>query len=251
MLRISIITVTYNSAGTIAHAIQSVQQQSYPHIEHVIVDGLSADGTLDIVRSFSHIKTVISEKDNGMYDAMNKGIGLASGEIIGILNSDDFYPDETVIHKVVEKFQNNDCDAVYGDLIYVDEKKVKKVKRKWIAGHYKKGSFLHGWMPPHPTFFVRKKIYEQYGLFNLQLGTAADYEMMLRLMHRHEINTAYVNEVIVHMRAGGLSNKSFGNRLNANQNDRMAWIVNNLKPYPHTLYLKPLRKIGQFLTRGS
>ena len=156
-MKVSIITATYNSAATVADSIRSVQQQSYQNIEHIIVDAVSEDDTLAIVHAM-HSGTVVSEKDKGIYDAMNKGIALANGEIIGILNSDDYYADDSIIEKVVRLFEATDCDAVYGNLLYVDGEDTTKIKRKWIAGNHSKRSFLFGWMPPHPTFFV-KKIY--------------------------------------------------------------------------------------------
>lgn len=245
-MKVSLITATYNSAKTIADTLYSVQQQTYPHIEHIIVDGLSTDETLNIVQTFPHIHEVVSEKDKGIYDAMNKGIELASGEVIGIINSDDFYIHASVIEKIVSVFNNENCDAVYADLMYVDTHDVNKIKRKWVSGKVKSNSFLYGWMPPHPTFFVRKSVYENFGKFNLNLGSAADYELMLRFIHKHKIKIGYLPEVILKMRTGGISNQSVQNRVSANQNDRLAWKVNNMKPYWFTLYLKPLRKVSQF-----
>ncbi|MBN8836624.1 MAG: glycosyltransferase [Sphingobacteriia bacterium] len=245
-MKVSLITATYNSAKTIADTLRSVQQQTYPHIEHIIVDGLSTDETLNIVQTFPHIHEVVSEKDKGIYDAMNKGIELASGEVIGIINSDDFYIHASVIEKIIAVFNDENCDAVYADLIYVDTHDVNKIKRKWVSGKVKSNSFLYGWMPPHPTFFVRKSVYENFGKFNLNLGSAADYELMLRFIHKHKIKIGYLPEVILKMRTGGISNQSVQNRVSANQNDRLAWKVNNMKPYWFTLYLKPLRKVSQF-----
>ena len=155
-MKVSIITATFNSAATVADSIRSVQQQSYQNIEHIIIDGVSKDDTLSIVHAM-HQGTLVSEKDKGIYDAMNKGIAITNGEIIGILNSDDYYADDRIIEKVVNLFASTGCDAVYGDLLYVDNTDLSKVKRKWIAGKHNKRSFLFGWMPPHPTFFVKKK----------------------------------------------------------------------------------------------
>ncbi len=245
-MKVSIITATYNSAATIADSIRSVKQQSYQNIEHIIVDAVSEDDTLSIVHEMHH-GTVVSEKDKGIYDAMNKGITLANGEIIGILNSDDYYADDSIIEKVVRLFEATDCDAVYGDLLYVDSDDTAKIKRKWIAGKHSKRSFLFGWMPPHPTFFVKKNIYNKHGVFNLQLGSAADYELMLRMIYKQGIKVSYLNEVIVKMRTGGVSNKNLQNRLLANKNDKKAWMINDLKPYWFTIILKPMRKIVQFI----
>jgi glycosyltransferase len=247
VIKISIITATYNSAGTVADTLASVASQNYPAIEHLIIDGVSKDETLSIVKQFDHVSKVISEPDKGIYDAMNKGIRLATGDVVGILNSDDFYAEEGVLSHVAEAFEKTGCDAVYSDLQYVDQHNVKKVVRHWKAGSYKKNAFLWGWMPPHPTFFVRRSLYEQFGNFSLELRTAADYELMLRFIHKHEINLQYIPGVMVKMRDGGASNASITNRLTANNADRKAWDKNGIRPYWFTLYLKPLRKLGQFL----
>ncbi|MFM1931243.1 MAG: hypothetical protein RL226_546, partial [Bacteroidota bacterium] len=216
-MKVSIITITYNSASTVEDTIQSVLSQDYPNIEYIIVDGASKDNTLQIVEKYaSRIQTVISEPDKGIYDAMNKGVQAATGDVIGILNSDDFYSDEHVISDVVEKFRSSSADAVYADLVYVDRAETSKIIRYWKAGDYKPGLFRRGWMPPHPTFFVKANAYERYGLYSLQLKSAADYELMLRFIHKYKVNIAYLSRVITHMRDGGESNVSFKNRLRAN-----------------------------------
>jgi glycosyltransferase involved in cell wall biosynthesis len=247
-MKVSIITATYNSATTVADTLLSIEKQTYlPNIEHIIVDGLSADNTLEIVNHFQHVTKVISEKDKGIYDAMNKGLSLANGDIIGILNSDDFYAHENVIEEVVKLFKVTKCDAVYGDLIFVHPEKPNKILRKWIAGNFNAELFLKGWMPPHPTFFVRKEVYEKYGKFNLALKSSADYELLLRLLFKHRIKVEYLRDVIVKMRSGGQSTKSFANRIRAHKEDYIAWRMNNLKPKWYTLLMKPARKIKQFL----
>jgi glycosyltransferase len=247
-MKISIITVTYNSASTIEQTIQSVLDQSYTNIEYIIVDGVSTDGTLDILNRYrSRIHKIVSEKDKGIYDALNKGIDLATGDVIGILHSDDFYLTSNVIEHVAKTFDQEQCDALYANLYYVDKDDTNKIKRKWHSGNYSEGAFLNGWMPPHPTFFVRKEIYEKHGKFDLQFTSAADYELMLRLIHKHKIKLSYLNEFIVKMRVGGKSNVTVKNRVTANLEDRKAWEVNGIKPRFYTLYLKPLRKIIQFL----
>jgi glycosyltransferase involved in cell wall biosynthesis len=248
-LKISIITATYNSAATLADTMQSVARQDHPDIEHIIVDGLSSDDSIAIARSFPHVAKSISEKDGGIYDAMNKGIALASGDVIGILNSDDFYTHPQVLSKVANAFTQDDVDVVYGDLQYVQRDNVDKVVRSWRSGPYKKNSFYYGWMPPHPTFFVRKSAYSEVGLFNTSLRMAADYELMLRMLVKHNLKPAYVPEVLVKMRDGGVSNVSVNNRVKANREDRLAWKMNGLQPYFFTLYCKPLRKIVQYLIR--
>jgi glycosyltransferase involved in cell wall biosynthesis len=247
-LKVSVITITYNSAETLEQTILSVTNQTYNNIEYIIVDGKSTDSTLSIVEKHKDkISKVISEKDKGLYDALNKGIDLATGDIIAILHSDDFYINENVIQKYVDVFTKQNCEAVYSDLYYVDRKNTDKITRKWKSGNYKPGSFLNGWMPPHPTFFVKKELYSEFGKFNLDFKTAADYELMLRFIHKNKIKLGYLPEYTVKMRVGGQSNESVKNRVNANMEDRKAWEVNGLKPRFYTLWLKPLRKISQFL----
>lgn len=247
-MKVSIITVVFNGASTLKSCIDSVLSQDYKDIEYIIVDGKSTDGTVELIQSYgSKIAHLLSEPDKGIYDAMNKGIALATGDIVGILNADDFYASNSAVSKIVQAMNTSNFDGAYGDLFYVDAVHIEKVTRKWIAGSYKKGSFLFGWMPPHPTFFIRRKLYEKYGVFRLDLGSAADYELMLRMIHKFGINLAYVPEVLIKMRAGGVSNSSVENRLAANRNDRKAWELNHIKPYFFTLWLKPLRKITQFL----
>jgi glycosyltransferase involved in cell wall biosynthesis len=246
-MKVSVITVTYNSAETVEDTIKSVVNQDYKDIEYIIIDGLSKDNTLEIVNKYKHkIAKVISEKDHGIYDAISKGIKNATGDIVVALNSDDMYASNDVITKVVELFKSSHADAVYGDLNYVDRFDTSKVIRKWKSGIYKKGHFLKGWMPPHPTFFVRNYCYQKYGSFNLTLRSAADYELMLRFIHKHEIKVAYLPKLIVNMRAGGQSNVSFKNRFKANREDRKAWEINGLKPGLLTLLRKPLSKIKQY-----
>lgn len=245
MIKISIVTATYNSAATLRDTLESVLAQG-GGAEQIVIDGGSRDETLAIVASCPHIVKWISEPDRGIYDAMNKGIAMASGEVIGILNSDDFYADSRVLDRVAEVFADPRVDSCYGDLKYVHPMDTSRVTRNWKSGAFSRAAFYWGWMPPHPTFFVRRSVYEKFGRFNLELGSAADYELMLRLLVRHRISTVYLPEVLVKMRAGGVSNLSLSNRLKANRMDRRAWSVNGLRPYPWTSVLKPLRKIGQF-----
>ena len=248
-VRISIITATYNSAATISDTLRSVASQDYSEIEHIIVDGGSTDDTLSIVSQFPHVARVISEKDNGIYDAMNKGLRVCTGEIIGLLNSDDFYVSTTDIRQVVEKLITDQTDSLYGDLVYVHPEETRKVKRTWIAGKFHPRKFLYGWMPPHPTFFVRRKIYEVLGEFNTNLKSAADYELMLRFLYKSKISVSYLPHVLVKMRAGGMSNATLSNRIKANREDREAWRVNHIQPYFFTTWLKPIRKLIQFVRK--
>lgn len=265
MPTLSIITATYDAAATISDCLVSVRNQSHPK-EHFIIDGRSNDATLDIVSKISPDARVMSESDKGIYDAMNKGVRLSTGDVIGILNADDFYAHERVLEKVAKTFEDTSVEACYGDLVYIKENLSRskvlglrletqipnfKTQRYWKSGPFHPSKFYSGWMPPHPSFFVRRSVYEKFGLFNLDLGSAADYELMLRFLLKQKINVAYIPEVLVKMRVGGVSNANLANRLRANQMDRKAWEVNGLEPYPWTLWMKPLRKIPQWWQRPS
>jgi glycosyltransferase involved in cell wall biosynthesis len=247
-MRVSIITITYNSAETIEDTIQSVLSQDYSSIEYIVVDGASSDRTMEIVERYKgRISKVISERDKGIYDAMNKGVALATGDVIGILNSDDFYADNHVISDIVRTMNSVKSDACYADLVYVDRLETNKVIRSWKSGEYHHGDFLRGWMPPHPTFFVKSDVYRKHGTYSLELRSAADYELMLRFIHKHAISIAYLPRVITKMRAGGQSNVTLKNRWKANQEDRLAWKMNGLQPGFLTLVRKPLSKLVQYL----
>ncbi len=248
--KVSIITVCYNSEKTIEDTLQSVINQSHPNIEYIVIDGVSTDNTLSIINKYKDkISVLISEKDKGIYDAINKGISIATGDIIANLNSDDFYIDDKVITDVVSTFGKEKTDTLYADLFYVDAYDINKIVRYWKSKPYKEGLFLRGWMPPHPTFFVKKEVYQKYGLFDLQFKSAADYEIMLRFIHRFKVSISYLPRVIVKMRIGGVSNANLLNRIKANQEDRKAWEVNGLKPNAFTLIFKPLSKILQFVKK--
>lgn len=248
-MTISIITTTYNSEKTVTDTLECIKQQTHPHVEHIIIDGLSGDSTLDIVRSYPHISKIVSEKDKGIYDAMNKGLAVASGEVIGILNSDDIYVHKDVLARIAQIFANENVDVCYADLQYVQQHDLNVVTRTWKSGKFRARSFYRGWMPPHPTVFVRRSVYDKVGNFNLTLKSAADYELMLRIFVKNRFRVHYHPEIIVKMRAGGMSNVSFVNRLRANKEDREAWKINDLTPRFYTLYLKPIRKITQFFKR--
>jgi len=249
-MKITIITVCFNSELTIEDTILSVLEQDYADLEYIVIDGGSKDKTLDIIGKYSsRINRIISEPDEGIYFALNKGIALASGAVIGILHSDDIYASKKILSTVNKAFEADGIQAVYGDLQYVAKEDSKIIHRNWSAGPYKTDSFLRGWMPPHPTFFVLKNCYEKYGVFNTLFHSAADYELMLRLIHKNHIKIRYIPQILVLMRVGGKSNVSVTNRLRANQEDRLAWKVNNLQPGFFTLTFKPLSKLRQFFPR--
>ena len=205
-LKVSIITVVRNNKETIKDAIDSVLSQTYKDIEYIVIDGGSTDGTVDIVKEYQDkISVFISEPDEGIYDAMNKGIALATGNVIGILNSDDFYIDEFVIEKVVKEFEEKNVDSVYADLVYVEPKNLNKTVRYYDSGNFNPSKFSYGWMPAHPTFFVKRKAYEKYGVFRTDLKIAADFDILVRFLYIHKISYSYIKEALVKMRTGGVS----------------------------------------------
>lgn len=247
-MKISVVTVCYNSAATIEHALKSVTGQDYQELEYIIVDGKSKDNTLQVIDRYrDRIATVISEKDKGIYDAINKGIQAATGDVVGLLHSDDFLAHPEVLTNIASTFAKNpEAKAIYSDLQYVDKDDPEKVIRNWISGDYQKGDFLKGWMPPHPTFYARKELFDQLGYYNLSFSISADYELMLRFIHKNAVPVAYLPQVLVKMRVGGKSNVSLTNRLQANREDSQAWKVNGLRPGILTRFLKPLSKLKQF-----
>ena len=246
MSKISLVTATLNSGHTLQQCIDSVRAQSVA-VEHLLIDGQSTDETLAVVNAHpDHFARVVSEADSGLYAAMNKGISLATGDIIGILNADDFYAASDTLATVAEAFSDSAIDACYGDLEYVSAEDSSRVVRRWHAGAFGHEKFFNGWMPPHPTLFLRRRVYERCGLFREDVGTSADYEFMLRVFVKHGITAAYIPRVLVRMRTGGASNRSLAARWRANRNDARAWQVNGLRPRPWTLLAKPLRKVGQW-----
>ncbi|MGK0366737.1 MAG: glycosyltransferase involved in cell wall biosynthesis [Saprospiraceae bacterium] len=246
---ITIITATYNSGKTIRDTIESVKSQNYSNIEHIIVDGASKDNTLAIVKEYDHIQKIISEPDKGIYDAMNKGISMATGDIVGILNSDDYYTDNSIITKVVSAFKTNDTDSVYGDLQYVDKDNTDKIIRNWVSGEFKSSNLTKGWMPPHPTFFVKKGVYEKSGKFNLDFKIGADVEFILRTLGKDKISTNYIPEVLVKMRTGGESNRSLKNRMQLLKEYHKAYKLNKLEYKFYTIPYRLLSKIPQFFKK--
>ncbi len=249
-MKISIITVCYNSSKTIARTIESVLSQNDVQLEYLIIDGASKDNTLSIAESYSEQFAnkgfdykIQSEPDNGIYDAMNKGVSLASGDIVGILNSDDYYSSSDVLDSVIRGFEEFKTDSLYGNLLYV---KKGKPYRYWKSGKLR--SFKHGWMPPHPAFFVKKEVYEKYGNFRLDCGTAADYELMLRFLEKNKITSAWIDKTFTYMEAGGASGASINAYKKSHKSDIKAWKLNGLKPAFGFAWLKKVRKLPQFIT---
>ena len=248
-MKVSIITVVLNSAETIEQTINSVLNQDYKDIEYIIIDGGSADGTLDIINKYKHdIAKIISEPDNGIYEAINKGIKLSKGSIVAALHGDDLYAEQTTISQMVEFIRNNDLDAAYGDLIYVDRNDSNRIKRFWRPGKYKKKAFSCGWVIPHPTFFCKKEIFEKYGYFNSQLQIAADFELMLRLIEKHQIKVDYLPKTIVKMRTAGKANCIKG-IIRGNREIIQSFRLNSLHLSPWFFVLKPVTKISQLFKR--
>ena len=205
-MKISIITVSLNSESTITQTIKSVLSQTYKDIEYIIIDGASFDRTTEIIEKYNDkIASFISEPDNGIYDAMNKGINMATGEIIGILNSDDFYVDNNVIESVVREFNNRGVDSIFSNLVYVSQNDINKTIRYFDSGQFKPSLFSYGLMPAHPTFFVKKRIYEKYGKFRTDLKNASDFDLLARFLYVNKITYHYIDKVIVKMRVGGVS----------------------------------------------
>ncbi len=246
-MRVSLITVTYNSGKYLEDCIRSVAKQNYNNIEHIIIDGGSTDDTISIIKRYENrISAWISEKDEGMYDALNKGMKMATGDVIGILNSDDMLASADVISVISETFMKNKIDSLFGDLVYVDAIDTQKILRFWKGFPYKRARFNYGWMPAHPTFYVRKAVVEQLGGYETHYITAADFEFMTRYLYRYRISSHYLPKLIVKMRVGGQSNSNLYGRLRANRRDYLAMKRNNI-PFPLVAsVLKPLIKIPQY-----
>ncbi len=248
-MKISIITATYNSQATIQDTIKSVLSQNYCNIEHIIIDGGSTDDTLNIVRSYGDkISKIISEPDKGIYDAMNKGIKLATGDVVGLLNSDDFFNNNTYISQVVETFKKDmEIDAVYANMYYVSQNEPTKIIRYWKSKDFKKKMFFSGWHPPHPTLYIKKDIYKKYGTFDLSFNLAADFELMLRFFERHKIRTKHIDTYAVRMRLGGATSKNWENIRKQNIECVKAFKKNGFKaPLFYPLY-RLMPKLLEFI----
>ena len=249
-LIISVITATRNNADTLEDTILSVAGQNYPNVEHIIVDGASTDDTQAIIeRNKLRIALTVSEPDRGVYDAMNKGISLATGAIVGFLNSDDVYTDSTVLSQVASIFQNDRVDACYGDLVYVDKTDLNRVIRYWKSQPYREGLFKKGWMPAHPTFFVRREVYKKFGGFDLEFKLQSDFELTMRLLAVHKIRTAYIPRTLVKMRMGGMSNSKISNMVKGNFEAYRACRKNNISVSPIFMIRKILSRIPQFISQ--
>ena len=247
-MKVSLITSCFNSEATIRATLDSVRLQEYSPIEYIIVDGGSSDGTLNILEDFKDIiAKQISEPDNGIYDALNKGIGLSSGDVVGFIHSDDMLATSKSLQRIMSIFETKSIDAVYGDLDYVDRERPRKIIRRWRSASFDRRRFFNGWMPAHPTFYLKRVHHEKYGGYRTDMRISADYELMLRMLLKNNLKAEHIPEVLVNMRVGGASNISLENRIQANKEDRMAWAVNELKPRFYTSLLKPLSKLRQFV----
>ena len=246
-MKVSIITVTYNSEKYLEQCILSVVNQNYSNIEHIVIDGKSSDNTISIIKKHQNkIASWISETDRGMYDAINKGMEMATGDIIGILNSDDILANDNVIELIASEFEKNTTDSVYGDLLYVDIENVNHVYRIWKGERYKRRNFKFGWMPAHPTFYFKKELYHKYGGYENHFYSAADYELMCRYLYKYKATSHYIPSLLVKMRRGGQSNNNFKTRFRANRRDYLAMKKNGI-PFPFFVsILKPLSKLHQY-----
>ena len=241
------ITAVYNRVQSIEKCFRSVLSQKNCDFEYIVIDGMSSDGTSEVIDQYrDQIDQVIREPDDGIYDALNKGVETANGDLVGFMHADDTFADDLVLQRIQKLHQANHFEASYGDLQYVD-KDSGRITRHWVSGNYKASKFYFGWMPPHPTVYIRKSAYLKHGLYNLDMPTAADYELLVRMMVKQKISVGYVPHVLVKMQVGGSSNASIKNRLNANKDDREAWRRNGLTPPPLIRFTKPLRKLPQFL----
>ena len=249
-MKITIITVAYNSARTIEDTIRSVLSQTHQDIEYIVVDGGSTDGTLGIVDKYrGKIARSVSGPDKGIYDAMNKGLALATGEVIGFLNSDDFYAQNSAIETVAQAMQNSELGACYADLVYVKQNKTDQIVRYWRSSPYRAGRFGKGWVPPHPTFFARSSTYAQLGGYDISFPVAADFELMVRFLARHQVPSAYLPRLLVCMRTGGASNGGLGSIIRQNMEIYRALKKNSQPVSPLYPLYKLIEKNSQFFKR--
>jgi glycosyltransferase involved in cell wall biosynthesis len=246
-MKISIITVCYNSADTIADTLRSIAQQTYPNIEYIIIDGGSTDGTLDIIKQYEkHVSVLVSEPDKGIYDAMNKGWKRATGDVVAFLNSDDCYMHKNVLSEVAEIMSNPDIDACHGDLIYVDRVDTNKIIRYWQGHEHRAGDCLKGWMPAHPTFFARRSLFERCGGFDTRYRKQADFELAVRWFEIHKIRSRYVPKIWTRMRTGGASNNSLRNIIKGNLESYHACKALGFNVTPFFIVRKILSRFPQY-----
>jgi glycosyltransferase involved in cell wall biosynthesis len=250
-MKISVITVCFNSGKTIGHTLRSVRQQTYSNTEHIVVDGGSRDTTLAVVAADGqHVAKLVSEKDKGIYDAMNKGIALATGDIIGFINADDFYPSPDVLTAVAKAFASSGADSCYGDLCYVQQEDTSRIVRYWKSCIFKPGLFEKGWCPPHPTFFVRRAVYQRLGGFNLDYKIAADVELMARFLVAGRITSHHIPQVLVHMRMGGTTNRNLCNIIKQNLEIRRGLLALGLRfSWFNFVWSKLFSRAAQFVRR--
>jgi len=244
-MKVSIITVCYNSRATIADALRSVASQSWPQIEYIVIDGGSTDGTVDLVRELAPAGTVlVSEQDRGIYDAMNKGLRLATGDLIGFLNADDVLTHENVVSDIAKLAERESADVIYGDLIYISHNAAKRTVRYWRSGQFSHAQLRWGWMPPHPTFYVRRPLVQKLGLFDIRYKIAADYDFMLRYLREPGLKVSYLPEVLVEMKTGGASNRSISAILLKSREDYSVLKKNRVGGFV-ALVCKNFRKLPQ------
>ena len=245
-LKISVITAVFNRVGTISQALESVQSQTWPNVEHVVIDGASTDGTLGVLQTRKdRIAVLVSEKDAGIYDALNKGLALATGDVVGLMHSDDFFADDRVLEKVAAAFADSAVDAVYADLDYVAKDDPSRIIRRWHSGQYDPRKLGWGWMPPHPTLYLRRSVIEQWGSFDTSFHIAADYDAMLRYLAKGKIRLKYLPEVVMKMRVGGESNRSITHIIRKTREDYRALRMNGVGGLGAVIW-KNLSKLGQF-----
>jgi glycosyltransferase involved in cell wall biosynthesis len=251
-MKVTIITAVYNGAEHIQSCIESVLSQNHPDIEYIIVDGASKDNTLEIVKSYGNkISQIISEPDNGMYDAMNKGLRIATGDIIGILNADDFYIDNTIISQIVAEFEKTKADSVYADIAFVAKDNLSKVLRYYSSASFRPWKFRFGYMPAHPSFFLKRNIYEKYGYFKTNYKLCADFDLIVRLYSTHKISFSYFPKMVVKMRMGGKSNQSIGNIMLLNKEILRGCHENGIRSNIIFIYLKYFTKVFELLLNKS
>jgi glycosyltransferase involved in cell wall biosynthesis len=246
-MKISIITVTYNSAATLKDTMKSVQQQDYTDIEHILVDGASRDETVNIIKAYPHVAKWVSEKDHGLYDAINKGITMATGDVVGILNSDDFFPGDHIVSLIAKTFKETNVDAIYGDIAFVRPDRLDKIMRLYSSKKFTPRKFGYGYMPAHPSFYVRKDCYDKLGLYKFDYKIAADYELLMRFIYKHGISCAYIPAILVYMRTGGVSNKNILSRYTLNKEIIKACKQNGVSTNMAILSLKYLNKIFEYI----